>query len=264
MDAAHGDFRLKATSPAGKIGFKPIDLTTVGNYKTADRQDWPHPEVVPFREPGDYTPKPATASQPPLRTYEDYAIGESERGASVGIEAGLSSVLVTDETAAPGRDGKPSRHSLKFTDGAGQKYPWDPYAAYVADWDEGLIHGGFDLRWEQGAIFTYEWRDDPAVYHLGPNLAIGADGWLAANGKRLLQVPASQWVRFDVVCGLGGQATGKYDLTIRLPGGAPQVFKSLACDPKFAYLEQFVFMSNTDGPSVFYIDNVEIRPETGK
>lgn len=251
------DYTLQKSSPAFKLGFTPIDLSGVGNYASPERRTWPRPEVEVFREPADYSPRREAAPQPPRRDYEDYAVGDGERGAAVGEEGG--SIRVTAETAASG-----SKHSLKFTDAAGLKYPWVPYAAYVWEVDEGVLQGGFDLRWETGAEFVYEWRDDPAVYSLGPNLSIDAQGFLAANSKRLLQMPAGQWVRFDVTCGIGARATGTYDLTIRLPGAAPQVFNDLECNPKFLSLQQFVIMSNTNGPSVFYVDNLEINAAATK
>ncbi|MBU0606288.1 MAG: right-handed parallel beta-helix repeat-containing protein, partial [Armatimonadetes bacterium] len=250
------DYTLPKSSPAFKLGFKPIDLSGVGNYASAERRTWPRPEVKVFREPADYSPRRDAAAQPPRRDYEDYAVGDGERGAHVGEEGGT--VRVSDETAAGGK------HSLKFTDVGGLKYPWVPYVAYVWEVDEGVLHGGFDLRWDTGAEFVYEWRDDPAVYSLGPNLSVDAQGFLAANGKRLLQMPPGQWVRFDVTCGIGDHATGKYDLTVKLPGGAPQVFKDLDCNPKFQSLQQFVIMSMTNGPSAFYVDNLEINAVAAK
>jgi len=42
---------------------------------------------------------------------------------------------------------------------------------------------------EPGAVFAYEWRGDPYTYNLGPRLELNADGWLAANGQRLAQLP---------------------------------------------------------------------------
>jgi hypothetical protein len=247
------DYALQKDSPALKIGFRPIDLSGVGNYASPERRTWPRPEVPVHREPADYSPRREAAAQPARRDYEDYAVGDGEHGAAIGEEGTAGTVRVTDATAAAG-----SKHSLKFTDAAGLKHAFVPYAAYVWEVDEGLLHGGFDLRWETGADFVYEWRDDPAVYSLGPNLRVDPEGFLAANGKRLLQLAAGQWVRFDVTCGIGAQATGKYDLTVKLTGGEPQVFKGLACNPKFLSLEQFVIMSNTNGPSVFYVDNLEI------
>ena len=123
-----------------------------------------------------------------------------------------------------------------------------------------LLKAGFDLRMEQGALFVYEWRDDPYQYNLGPNLSVDAQGWLSANGKRLIQLPYGKWVRFDITCGLGPQATGKYDLTIKLPDAEPQVYRDVACSPQFKTLNCVVIMSVTNGPSVFYVDNLEFRP----
>ena len=246
------NYALQKSSPAFKLGFKPIDLSRVGNYASKERRTWPRPEVKVLREPTDYSPRPDAPAQPARRDYEDYSIGDPERGAHFG-EEGTGTIRVTAEAAASGK------HSLKFTDAAGLTQPFMPYVAYVWEVDEGLLHGGFDLRWETGADVVYEWRDDPAVYSLGPNLRVDPEGNLAANGKRLLQMPPGQWVRFDVICGIGERATGTYDLTVKLPGTEPQVFKGLSCNPGFKSLQQFVFMSMTNGPSVFYVDNLEIN-----
>lgn len=45
VDAARGDYRLKAASPAVKKGFKPIPVQQIGLRNTADRATWPpvHP-----------------------------------------------------------------------------------------------------------------------------------------------------------------------------------------------------------------------------
>ena len=209
-----------------------------------------------LRDPADYRPPTESPDeQPALRDYESYAVGETERKAHVGEDAG--SVRVTDETAASGK------HSLKFTDAAG-KYVYAPYVTYPIEVEEGVMRAGFDLRLEPGALFTYEWRDDPYQYNLGPRLTIDAQGWLSANGKRLIRLPFGKWVRFDVTCGLGAQATGKYDLILQLPGGQPQSFPGVACSPQFKTLNCIVIMSMTNGPSVFYIDNVELRPPKAK
>lgn len=253
-DPRRHDYRLKPTSPAFKLGFKEIDLSEVGNYDSPDRYTWPRPEVKVHREPADYTPPPPADRQPPLRDYESYAVGETERGANVGVEPGLSSVVVTDEAASSGK------HSLKITDAAGQKQPWLPYVTYMAEIEEGVVHAGFDLRLGEGALFVYEWRDDPYKYNLGPNLRADAEGWLHGNERRLLQLPRGEWVRFDLTCALGSDATGTYDLTVRVPDVAPQEYRALACSPDFEFLSCVVVMSMTDGPSVLYLDNVELRP----
>lgn len=50
VDAKKHNFSLKPGSPAFKVGFKPIDLSAVGNYKSVDRYSWPRPEVRVYRE----------------------------------------------------------------------------------------------------------------------------------------------------------------------------------------------------------------------
>ncbi|MBI3921595.1 MAG: right-handed parallel beta-helix repeat-containing protein [Armatimonadetes bacterium] len=258
VNAAKRDYRLKPSSPAIKLGFKPIDLSKVGNYASPDRRTWPRPEVKVARDAMDYAPG-ATVDKPqtPLRDYEEYAVGESERNAHVGNK-GEGTALVTDETAASGN------HSLKFTDAAGLGQNFFPYITYPLAQESGSLKMTFDLRWETGALFALDWRDDPYYYNMGPNLTTTADGWLVANGKRMLQLPVGQWVHIETNCLLGEKATGKYGLTIGLPNAAPQVFKDTGCSPKFQTLNCVVFMSVAEGPTVFYVDNVEFKPIGGE
>jgi hypothetical protein len=254
VDAADRDYRLRTDSPALKAGFQPIDLSQVGNYESPDRRTWPRPEVKVLREPADYTPpETASATQPRLRDYEAGAVGDPEQGANVGEAGGLASVRITDETAASGK------HSLKVSETTGLKNAWEPYITYMLDAEQGVWEAGFDLRMEENADFVYEWRDDPYHYNLGPNLHVQPDGWLLANGKQLVQLPRGRWVRLDLKCGLGEQATGAYDLTVKLPDGEPQTFRAVACSPDFSFLSCVVIMSVATQPSTFYLDNVEFR-----
>jgi hypothetical protein len=253
VDGGKRDYRLRRDSPAYKLGFRAIDLKTVGNYKSAERRTWPRPEVKVVREPADYSAQAAEAAQPALRDYENYAVGDTERQADIGEEAGVCAVRVTDETASSGN------HSLKFTNKPGRKYSYTPFVTYHPATEGGYLRAGFDLRWEQGAHFCYEWRDDPYQYNLGPRVEVDPEGWLSANGKRLGRATAGKWMRIDVVCGLGPQATGKYELAVRMPGAAPQVYKDLAYAEGFNTLNCVVIMSLANGPTTFYVDNLEFR-----
>jgi len=254
VNPAQRDYRLKPTSPALALGFKPVDLSTAGVYKSPDRRTWPRPEVKVVRDAMDYSPaamvKPAQVA---LRTYEDYAVNEKERGAHVGEEGDLALVRVTDETAASGT------HSLKVSEHPGVKLSFVPYITYPLEWEAGVLKAGFDLRWEKGALFVYEWRDDPYNYSLGPCLSTDAEGHLKANGQPITDLVPGQWVRFDITCGLGPQNTGKYELTIKPAGGEAKTF-TLAHAEKFETLNCVVVMSVTQGESVFYLDNVEFHP----
>ncbi|MHB9035414.1 MAG: right-handed parallel beta-helix repeat-containing protein [Armatimonadota bacterium] len=50
VDDKNHDYSLRPDSPAFKVGFKPIDLSTAGNYESPDRYSWPRPEVKMYRE----------------------------------------------------------------------------------------------------------------------------------------------------------------------------------------------------------------------
>lgn len=254
VDAPRRDYRLQPGSPAPGLGIRPIDLSGVGNYASADRRTWPRPEAPVVRDAADYTPVAATNAQPTLRDYENYAVNESERSAHVGDGGKPGSVAVTDETAASGKQ------SLKFTDSAGLKQTYAPFVTYPLDCESGVLRAGFDLRLEPGAIFVYEWRDDPYNYKLGPRIEVNVQGWLSASGKRLVQVPRGAWIRCDVECGLGPQATGTYALTLRLPDSKPMVYRQLKCSAQFKTLACVVIMSPADGPTAFFLDNVGFRP----
>ena len=255
---ARRDYRLKPTSPAFGLGFQAIDLSSVGVYASPERRTWPRREAKVLRDATSYAPTAAAApAQPALRTYEEAPVGASETGAHVGNK-GDATAAVTDETAAAG-----SKRSLKFTDAAGTEQSFFPYLTYPLELEQGTLRMSFDLRWEKGGMLALDWRDDPYVFNLGPNLTTTADGWLSANAQKLLQLPAGQWLHLEIVCALGDRANGTYDLTLTLPGAAPQLFKALACSPKFLALNCIVFMGAAEAPGVFYLDNLAFVPEPG-
>lgn len=257
VNPAKRDYRLRPTSPALKLGFQPIDLSGVGNYPSPERRTWPRPEMPVVRDAMSYAPRPAGATQPRRRTYEELPVGSPETNAHAGNK-GAGTALVTDETAAGGR------HSLKFTDAAGLDADFFPYVTYMLELEHGRLRMSFDLRWEPGALMALDWRDDPWNYHLGPNLTTAADGTLRANGRELLRLPAGQWVHFDITCGLGDQARGTYDLVVTLPGQQPRPFPLLAHSPDFTTLNCIVFMSLAETPSVFYLDNLVFETQAAR
>ncbi|MCC7493456.1 MAG: right-handed parallel beta-helix repeat-containing protein [Fimbriimonadaceae bacterium] len=252
-DAARHDYRLQPDSPALALGHQPIDLTAAGVYESPDRRTWPRPEEPVLREPADYRAAARSIGQPARRDYEDYALGEAERGAHVGVKD-AARVAVVATTAASGRQ------SLRVTDAAGLPQAFVPYITYPLELLRGTLRSGLSLRWEAGAKLEYEWRDDPYQYHLGPQLRVEPDGRAFANGTPLGVLPAGQWVRWEATCRLGDAATGKYDLTWTVPGAAPRLLHELPCHPEFGTLACVVLMSSADAATVFYVDDVTFEP----
>lgn len=250
VDPARGDFRLKPGSPAGKIGFRPIDMAGFG--RTGDRapDDGSWPRAFPAAEP-----------QPLTEDFESTPVGEKAPGMTAVEESDRSTVRVTDEVAASGR------HSLKFADAAGQQFRYNPHAFYnTSGMRFDTLVGRFSIRLQPGAILYHEWRDSGIPpYHAGPSIRVESDGSLVVGGKTLVALPHDQWVRLRITCKMGDRANGKYDLEVRLPGEKnPLQFHDLACDPYFRDLKWYGFASDADTPVAFYVDDIELRPGGGR
>lgn len=241
------DFRLRADSPALALGFQPIDNSKIG------RQTQTAPKTVAMQRafPPPIPPPPRAIDE----DFESYTVGEKCRNAITSEENQQAVIRVTDETAQSGR------HSLKFTDGPNQKHDFNPHLYFQPNFTAGLLRGAFALRLGKGARFFHEWRDHASPYRVGPSLIIETDGALLARGQRLVTLPHNQWIRFEITCGLGNQAKGSYDLAVQLPDLPPLRFENLFCDPHFKDLQWIGFVSLGSDPTVFYLDDIVLKPQ---
>ena len=251
VNAESRDFTLRPGSPALALGFAPIDLSTVGLYGDAA---W-------MRLPRTIQHRTFEAAAVPVKDmsirhgFEEEAPGDLPDFARVFEENTQAVVRVV----AAGVAG--ATQCLRVTDGPGQKHVHDPHLYYERDFPEGRLRGAFDLRHETGAILSYEWRDWPSgdAFRAGPHVRVDADGALVAGGKKLLTVPAGEWVHVEVLCSTGSSADAKWNLTVTLPGQAPQHFDGLPCSPTFKRLNWAGFISLATTETVFYLDNVVVE-----
>ena len=197
-DPSGGDFSLREGSPALKVGFRPFDMREIG--RLGRRRGEPECPLAPRAFP----PKPGPRPPRPIREdFEDLQPGDITPDAILSEENDRATIRVTAETAASGR------HSLKFTDAAGQKANYNPHTYYRPGFAEGVIEGHLDIRLEPGMSFYHEWRDVTVFYRSGPLLRFAPDGTLSAGDKALMKLPHSQWVGIDIVCGLGKRASAQ-------------------------------------------------------
>ncbi|NQT51653.1 chitobiase/beta-hexosaminidase C-terminal domain-containing protein, partial [bacterium] len=195
--------------------------------------------------------------QPIVEGFEGVAVGDTAPHATTSEDAKKAqyTARASDEQAATGT------RSLKFTDGPGQQYPFNPHVYYRCRFDEGQMVGRFAIRLDAAAQFRYQWRHYEGGYHEGPTVFIAPGGKVQHDGKTLVTVPVGQWVRFEVSCGVGDDATGKYAMKVWRPGAkAPKVFDGLAHSPEFTRLDWVGFVPNDQRECVVYVDDIEVRP----
>ena len=241
------DFRLKPTSPALALGFKPIRMEGFGLQGPKEWVDLPlhvpnRPWVVPKPQP----PKPITTR------FDDLPLGSAPLDMHVYGEENGASIRVANRP-----DGLPG-HCLKFTDAPGMRNAYDPHAFYIPNYKEGTATFTFDLWYEPAAEMFVEWRNNSSPYAVGPSLYLHPDGRLTANGRELMVVPPRQWIHVVEVCRLGKQSDARWSLTIRVAGQAEHRFDDLPCSPDFRTLDWLGFSSMATDTRVFYVNNIHL------
>lgn len=247
-DPDAGDFTLLPGSPAFQLGIKPLDPGKAGPGEPLPYQDAPAPRAFP--EPAGEPPPVAVHED-----FEDLKPGDKVLDATTTEENDRATVRVTAETASSGR------HSLKFSDAAGQAHEFNPHVFYDPGFTKGTIRGEFDIRVEEGAVLYNEWRDNSSPYRTGPSIQIASDGRLSSRGRFLALLPHGKWVHFDIRVPLGEAATGQWSLDVKAPGSDLMRFTGLPCDPDFRALRWLGWVANGNGPGVFYLDNVHVDEE---
>jgi hypothetical protein len=254
VDPKNGDFRLKPNSPAYKIGFKPFDYTQAGLYGDpkwmAIAKGFTFPEV-------EFAPPPPPP--PPMEVDDDFElspVGAPPADAQANVENKGDAIIVTDETAAGGKQ------SLKIQDAPGLQFGFNPHLVYTPNHARGTTRGSFDMRIEEGVVMYYEWRSwDVQPYKTGPTFWI-RDGRLQVAGKDVLDLPIGQWFHVEVAAKIGADADGKWTLTVTLAGQAPAAFADLpVANPEFKNLTWVGWSSSAEDTTTFYLDNIKISNE---
>jgi hypothetical protein len=264
LDVQRRDFRLRPTSPALAMGFKPIAIDQAGLYGNAAWVAVPLSlrwESLPKLPP----PPPPPPPRPLLMDFESDAAGALPVGLNCSPRDRLDALQVTEETAAGGK------RSLKFIKTDGLKYGFQPHVFFSSNrYASGRVRFACEiLNSAQHPAECYvglrDYTDKKREYLDGPSIQLQADGTLVASGKPLTKMPLGKWLHLEIQFDLGqpGQpAPAKsYRLLIAVAGEQPQVFNAVPyLHPEFSQLTWFGFSSGGKLGSVFYVDNVRLEP----
>jgi hypothetical protein len=262
------DFRLKADSPAAKIGFKPWDFSLAGVRK--EDKEWQalaaEGNVYPNWD-ADAKPWPA----PPYRieelTFESTPVGVlGVRNAKYTPQKEElvtgQGFAVSEEASSPIPLGNHAmgKRSLKAQDLPGLLHTYDPVLDINPNWTSGSFIAQFDIMGEPGADWFFEMRDKHGEYAAGP-LVRSINGRLQANNSSsvaLGEVKPGEWVRIAISATTGA---GKYSVTVTREDGKSKEFPDIPCKPSWSAASYLLFSSLADKKTAYYIDNLSLVPK---
>ncbi len=258
-NAAARDFRLTANSPALALGFKPIDITTMG--VTGDPA-WRALAATFARGPA--APRPAKPVPPALNIRQNF----EGRITNPKFPFPYSHGTLTEHKAGQPPAGDALRltgarksegqQSLLFVDAPGLPASFYPMVTFFPNHRTGTSTVSFDLFLEPKAAFVHEWRNQASPYQAGPSLQI-KEGKLTGVKGLAATVPLQQWVHFELVAELGAASPGRWTLRVTPAGGQLQEFRDLPFrSPAMKTLDWLGFISNANEKTEFYLDNLAI------
>ncbi|MBN2139075.1 MAG: right-handed parallel beta-helix repeat-containing protein [Sedimentisphaerales bacterium] len=252
VDAKNNDFRLKPDSPALKLGFKPFDYTKAGVYGD--------PAWIEKAKSVKFPPLQIAPDPPPVSIRDDFERsqpGSRPAAAQANVEGKGDEIAVTDETAARGKN------SLKIVDAPGLQHAYNPHLVYAPNHSSGTTRCSFDMRVEDGVQISFEWRDwQSSPYHVGPSFTVNG-GNLDVPGKPAVPLPLGKWIGFEIAANLGKDNAGRWNMSLKLPGGQIKQFTGLSNRSKaFEKLTWLGFTSNATSKTVFFLDNLQIVNES--
>lgn len=196
------------------------------------------------------------AARPPIDDgFEGTPVGQPAAHATTLDENPQMTIRVVDEEPAQGA------RCLRFVDGPGQRYAFNPHLYYETRHDSGEVRLSFDLRVDPSSQLNVQWRQYSTArrgFAIGPDIHIGPNGKLVAARKTIGDVPIGQWVHVEVTGEVGPGSPGTYRLVVTLPDQqAALASEELPYRDAFEIVEWLGFIATGTEDATFDIDNVQ-------
>ena len=263
-NATAHDFRLKANSPALRLGFKPIDVSPMGVEGTAWRK-----LAEQFKRAPD-APRPPRPLAPPANIYQGfedrivdlhYPFANGHLGLTALREPGKVVASLGDSVEISNVQKSKGLSSLHFIDAPNLPSAYFPMLVFTPHHRQGTTTVKFDLYLEPKAVFTHEWRNQASPYRTGPVLQI-RDGKLGGVPGLSGNVPLKKWLHFKLQAKLGADTDSQWSLEITPEGETPLTFNHLPFRHRdHQSLDWISFESSATEKSDFYLDEVSITSD---
>ncbi|MCK5799330.1 MAG: right-handed parallel beta-helix repeat-containing protein, partial [Deltaproteobacteria bacterium] len=147
--------------------------------------------------------------------FEAVPLGAKTPVATTSAESATRSALVSAAQAATGK------HSLRFSDGPGQVYAYNPHVYYRPGLSQGRLRLRFAFYLDAATVFYAEWRDYTSAtpYAKGPTLTVNSGGHVTFGGAQTT-VPIGRWIIATVVATLGSGGSHTATATLTWKGGS--------------------------------------------
>ncbi|MDO8540420.1 MAG: right-handed parallel beta-helix repeat-containing protein [Opitutaceae bacterium] len=257
VNPARWDFRLRPGSPAAKIGFVPFDESQAGvrgeGAWRALARSFPAPALPP---------RPPVPKLTPLRLDEDFESTPIDWPPAIAkIEPTWAWQQYGLRVAVAAEPSPSGQRCLKMVENKPGLQTWAPMLIYYPAHREGQTRLSFDIKLDRASHLTVSMEDRTGknVAPLnGPFLDI-REGRLFVAGRPPVTIPWNQWIKLELVAGIGSQATGTFDLEVTLPDGTKHGLAGIKCRSRnWNHLQWLGFSSVGDGDSTILLDNIHL------
>ncbi|MEI7731852.1 MAG: right-handed parallel beta-helix repeat-containing protein [Verrucomicrobiota bacterium] len=258
-DPAHGDFRLKKSSPAFALGFEPFDYTVAGlepEFRgVAAAVKIAAPPCYAMKLPG---PRPFTGF---AIEFDDVAVSRLPRGFTCNGGRPEATFQVADGI------GKNGHHALAATTTRKAAKPFYPYVTYriPENLDHGTVRFACDVRQKADApafldigFRDYSKRGNPSKEFTSlPGVTFALDGTIKSASGVLAKAALGTWTHVEISFPLTGDNRTASIAVTMADGSRKQVSAPMAA--AFKALSSLGFFCNDSADGACYFDNLKLE-----